>query len=374
MDLTRGTCLWAALSTWAGLASAVTAPQPEAAAERGYSLQYWAAPSCPDAAALAQAIESRTPGAVQQGPEVAAAKLRVELREDGTSTLWIDLPEGSSRREFPQAACADALASIAVIASMVLEADASERVATAQTLMDRVAPTAPSAEPTTPSAPAIGPPVAAAPVDAPPPAAPPAPPAPRSNRARELAPATGPSRLRFAVAAGALLESAVASDAPLGASAGVTAWLEPRQPSPWLPSIRLEAIATLPATVQASPGDVKLGLVAGRLHVCPLRLPVVASLQLVPCLTGDLGVLSARGTGKTVNPRQPTMPWVALGGTLRAQLALGRTLGVESWLGLRGLARSDTFVFGSPDSRGLPAYQVPSWSLGAGLGLSLALP
>ena len=141
-----------------------------------------------------------------------------------------------------------------------------------------------------------------------------------------------------------------------------------------MPRIQGEALASFPATVQATQGAVKLGLVAGRLHLCPLRWPIVASLAVVPCVTGDLGVLRARGVGATLNPQTPTMPWLALGGTMRAQLALGRVVGLESWLGLRGLVRADTFVFGPSEKPDSTAYQVPRWSLGAGIGLTLALP
>jgi hypothetical protein len=349
------------LVTWSGLAGAVTAPAV-ATTERGYSLEYRAVGGCPDAATLVHAIESRTPGAVSH-PASAAVNLRVELREDGTSTLWIELPEGGSRREFPRAPCADAVASIAVIVSMVLEADASQRRATVQSVMDEVAPDSPSPSPPTLDVPTTAPTLSVAPARDVAATTPPRQPTQRSARRR--------SSLRFAVTAGPLLESAVAENAGWGANVGVAAWLEPRRPSVWVPSIRAEALATLPATVQASQGDVELRLWGARLHACPLRFLVGASLRLVPCLTGDLGVLRVRGTGQTVAPENPSMPWLALGGTLRAQLALGGAFGLESWLGLRGLARADTFVFSSPD---LLAYQVPQWSLGAGVGLSLALP
>jgi hypothetical protein len=353
--------LWV-LVTWTSLAGAVTAPA--ATAERAYSLQYHAVAGCPDAAALVHAIESRTPGAMS-GPESAAVNLRVELREDGTSTLWVELPEGLSRREFPPATCADAVASIAVIASMVLEADISQRRATVDAVMGDGAPEQPDQTPPKLDAPTIAPTLPSAPA--------------RdvaggtTTRARQPAQRSQRRRssLGFALTAGPLLESAVAENAAWGANAGIAAWREPRRPSVWVPSVQAEALATLPTTVQASRGDVELRLLVGRLHVCPLRFLVGSRLRLVPCLTGDLGVLRARGTGQTVDPEERNMPWLALGSTFRAQLALGRALGLESWLGLRGLARADRFVFSNPD---LLAYQVPQWSLGAGLGLSLALP
>ena len=358
--MASGIGLGLAIVTSAGLAGAATVAQENA--ERSYSLLYEAAADCPDATVLTRAIESRTPGAVQQTSDTAAVRLRVQLRADGTSTLWVDLPEGGSRREFPAAACADAVASMAVISSMVLEAGAAGRAAATQSMMDRVEPAAPSAEP--PAEPA-----AQATQNAPSAKAgatsPTAPAQPTPSAAPK------PTRARVAFPAGVLLESAVARGAALGASVGVAAWLEPPQPSLWQPGIRLEVLGTLPATVHAAQGDAVLRLLAARLHVCPLRFPIGATLRLFPCVTGDLGSLSARGSGASLDQRATkTMPWRALGGTLRAELALGHLVSLESWLSLRGLTRADRFVF-SPD---FTAYQVPQWSLGAGLGVSVSLP
>jgi hypothetical protein len=236
MDPSSGTTIWNIIMWWVGLAGAA-APN---AAERGYSLEYQAAASCPDSSALTQAIESRTPGAQQQPGHRAAVQLRVELRDDGTSTLWLQLPEGSSRREFPKAACADTVTTIAVIASMVLEADAAERSAISQSVMERVAPAAPPFEAPPPSADSKQKSVA--------PLAP-APRAPSPPRVKQGAPpAADSARLRVGLAAGALLESAVAEGAAFGASAGVTGWLEPARPSVWVPRVQAEVLATQPAT------------------------------------------------------------------------------------------------------------------------------
>ena len=360
--MASGIGLGLAIVTSAGLAGAATVLQENA--ERSYSLLYEAAADCPDATVLTRAIESRTPGAVQQTSDSAAVRLRVQLRADGTSTLWVDLPEGGSRREFPAAACADAVASIAVISSMVLEAAAAGRAAATQSMMDRVEPAAPPAEPAAEPTPAA-------------PSAPSAPSAkagatsPTAPAQRTPSAAPKPKRARVAFPAGALLESAVAHGAALGASVGVAGWLEPPQPSLWQPGIRLEVLGTLPATVHAAQGDAVLRLLAARLHVCPLRFPIGATLRLFPCVTGDLGSLSASGSGASLNQHATkTMPWRALGGTLRAELAWGHLVSLESWLSLRGLTRADRFVF-SPD---FTAYQVPKWSLGAGLGVSVSLP
>ncbi|HEX2874347.1 MAG TPA: hypothetical protein VHP33_24000 [Polyangiaceae bacterium] len=359
MDPSSGTTIWSIIMWWAGLAGAA-GPAPNAA-ERGYSLEYQAAKGCPDSSVLAQAIETRTPSAQQAPVNRAAVQLRVELRDDGTSTLWLQLPQGSSRREFPKADCADTITTIAVIASMVLEADVSERSATAQSVMERVDPASAPPQPGPPSA--VSEPTLVAP-------AAPALSDPAPLGVNKDAPLSDSSRLHVALAAGLLVESAVAEGAAFGASAGITGWLEPARPSVWVPRVQAEVLATVPANVQADQGDVELQLTAARLHLCPLRFTVGERLQLVPCLTADAGWLRAEGAGATLNPRRASMPWLALGGTARAQLALGRVVSLESWLGLRGLTRADSFVF-SPN---VPAYQVPHWSLGAGLGVSAALP
>jgi hypothetical protein len=358
-----GTSIGFAMLTWLG---AVGPDVPaQAPSERGYSLEYRAAAGCPDAAAMAQAIETRTPGALQAPTNSAAVKLRVEVRDDGTSTLWIELPDVVSRREFPQAACVEAVTSMAVIASMVLEAEVSERAATTRSMMDRFDP--------------ITAPVEEAVVENPPLAVPPSP-ATTASRTTTLPPsrkgasaaADAPkrARARIALLAGVLVESAVASDAALGGSVGVALWLEPGRSRLWRPRLHAELLGTLPSTVRAGQGDVELRLLAGRLHVCPVSVPVVQGLRIVPCFTGDYGDLQGRGTGLTVNSRTRNMPWLALGGTLRAQLGEPRVFSLESWLGLRGLTRADTFGF-APQ---IPAHEVPHWSLGAGLDLAITLP
>ena len=118
---------------WAGLAN-VPPPAPHAA-ERSFSLAYTAPASCPSAEALAQSIEARTPGAWQQPTREAAVQLRVQLRDDGRSTLWVELPEGVSRREFPHAECARTANTIAIISAMLLDADTLERPSKAQALL-----------------------------------------------------------------------------------------------------------------------------------------------------------------------------------------------------------------------------------------------
>lgn len=100
-------------------------------AEQTYSLDYTAATGCPDAVILAQSIQARTATAALAAPEIAAVRVKVEVEPDGQSRFWIQLGDVSFQRDLPSAPCADAVASIAVIVSMVLEAEPASRVSLA---------------------------------------------------------------------------------------------------------------------------------------------------------------------------------------------------------------------------------------------------
>jgi hypothetical protein len=292
--------------------------------------------------------------------DVASVRLRVELTSDGHSTLWIGLPEGTSRREFRETVCADAVLSIAVMASMVLEMDAAQRFAATASFMDSSEPAAPKLK----SAPAA----ADAPLSVP--IAPPLP-AVVSLRSNASAPSPRESfSLVWRLAGGALLESAVASSAPLGATLGVDASLERTARSVWAPSARLELLGTLNATEHAAAGDASLRLLAARAHVCPVALVPARVFRLLPCLSFDAGSLRARGTGATPNPITRHMPWLTAGVMLRAELSLGLGVSLEAEAGLRRLSRHDRFFFRTDST----AYQVPAWSTGLGLGLAVRMP
>ena len=333
--------------------------------QRGYFLAYSAPAGCPERAALEAAIASRTPGAVSEGEGFAVVKLRAELGASGLSTLWLELPEGTSRREFRDATCADVVASMAVIASMVLEADASERATAARALFEPI-PDEPAAAPGSSSAPTVVEPAALAvrpraapspaparPVDAP------ASPKPRDER-----------RLGVALAAGVGVESAVASSMAWGGSVGLAFSLESQRRTWWTPTLQAEFFATLESSEQTpGVGEAELQLLTGRLHACPLRIPLTHRVRLLPCVTGDVGSLRARGAGEARNPNTSYMPWLALGGTLAAQVALGGRFSLHSSFAARGLNRADRFKFNEQYT----AYKVPAWSLGASVGLVLSL-
>ncbi|HKY39339.1 MAG TPA: hypothetical protein VJN18_25550 [Polyangiaceae bacterium] len=340
-----------------GLLAATSGLAQAPAADRAFSLDYSAPAECPDGLTLVTAVQARTEHAALVPADVAAVRFTARLLEDGRTKLDVDLPEGSFRREF-SAPCQDALASIAIIAAMVLETEPTQRkslierpsespAAEAAFPAEEPAPASPAPKPTDPTPPK---PVAPA---SPPPARPRAPP---------------PDRLVLAALAGGGMETAVAPTPPLGVSVGLEGFLD--RTSSWAPSVAAGMFATTTSTHTTSEGEGQFRLFAGHVRACGWRLPIGAPFRLMPCLVVEAGSLYASGGGAVVNVRTPSMPWLAGGAVLRVQLDLARALALEASGGLKVLARRDRFVF----RPGRLVYEVPRWSAGLGLGLSLRLP
>jgi hypothetical protein len=173
--------------------------------------------------------------------------------------------------------------------------------------------------------------------------------------------------LAWAVTAGGALETAVAPTPPLGVTAGVEAFVD--RASWWAPGLQAAVLATSTSTYVAAGGEARFRLLAGHLKACVGRLPPGRAFRLVPCAVLEAGSLFAEGGGSAVNERQTTMPWLAGGALLRAQLDLASNLSLEGSAAIKLLARPDTFIF-RPNSL---VYQVPRWSFGLGLGLTLRL-
>jgi hypothetical protein len=358
-----GRCLWMGWA-WLLATSPARAQASSSDEQRRFAVEYQAPNGCPDALALIAAIASRSPGASAVAPEAAAVRFRVELSVDGHDTLWVDLPEGSSRREFEANSCAEALESMAVIASMVLEADPKARLSATEAAV----PSAPAAGQPAPSV--VVEPIPAAKRPAPPA---PAPLAPAARRENEIARAPGRDhrsrKLRFSVSAGGALEAAVAPSPPWGATAGVEASLT--RARFLAPSLRAETFVSSKGVERTARGEGSFWLWTGRLSACPVRLALAQPFRLLPCLAFDAGSLHAQGGGAATHTKKQTMPWLAGGAMLRAQLDVWRGLSLEASGSVRALARRDSFIFSRPDSL---VYAVPALSWGLAAGVSLRLP
>jgi hypothetical protein len=357
MAVTRGWRVYLWLSVlWTTTALAQPVAVEPSNPARSFALDYTSHAGCPNAAALVDAIVARSAGAMSVAPEAAVVRLKVVLLAEGRSTLWVDLQEGSFRREFNAPSCDEAVATIAVIASMVLEAEPAARRAMAESVPAAPAEAAPDSappQPTPDAAPVPPPPVVRTP----------------ARRPRRLAPPTAPrprelDRLLWAIAAGGALETAVAPTPPFGVVVGIDSWLS--RASVWSPSLRVAFFATATATEHTDAGDGKFRLLAGQLHVCPLRLAASRSLRFSPCVTFEAGSLQAEGAGATRNALTPKMLWLTGGALLRAQLDVAGPLSVEATAGGKVLSQHDEFVL----RPGSLVYQVPGLSAGFGLGLS----
>jgi len=326
-------------------ASAHAQALPATPASRTLQVDYSAPDVCPTRAEFVAAILTREPLASVIDSNEAAIHLRVEVVSGGRSTLWIDLENGSSRRDVDGASCQDAVASMALIAAMVLEATPEERPLAADRAMAQS-----GASETAQPGPAKA--VVPAPSSSVPAAAAVASPAVHS---RQLGFWAGSLSLEL------ITESAVAWPPPLGLAAGVE--LRRTSLSGWGVVGRAEALATLAATERDQDGAADLRLLAGRVSACASK-QLSQSWRVLPCITFDAGELYAAGT-QVAAAQKATMPWLACGLLLRAHYDLNAAWGIEAALGAKLLARHDRFYF-RPSST---VYEVPPFSAGATFGL-----
>lgn len=348
-------------ASFAALSASLVASAQDSSAtpttDRSYSLVYRAAAGCPGAVDVARAIAARAVGSSQTDAAAAAVHLTLELRASGDSSLWVDLAEGSFRRDFHADSCGEAVESMAVIAAMVLDTAPAERRALA---------VLPSAEFTVEPEPQGG----GATADAAAPQLPDALPRPlpadvRAAGDRQASkPRSVPVRSwSWAVAAGGAFESAVAPTPPPGVTAALETWQVLGEW--WAPAVRVSLLSTASASTQVKDGDAQFRLLAGRLALCPLRRGVGARLQVVSCADLELGSLRAQGGGAAVNERSASMLWLAPGASLRARLALTDRWGLEVAAGAKRLLRRDHFIF-KPSSH---IYYLPATSFDLGAGV-----
>jgi hypothetical protein len=317
------------------------------AAAPSFTVSYAAAADCPSQATFEAAVLARAPRArkVAQGADLSF-EAQLSPAEGRARQLRITLPDGSSEmREIVADGCAEAVQSMAIIAAMMLEAQATDS-------HDSASEPSPAAENQVPAAPKI---------------------APSENAAAKVAntdlraPSKGPELREPApttwltIAAGGVIESAaapspafgVAVAAELGGSAN--GWLAP--------SVRLSLVGAQAKTVETSAGDARFRLALGRLHLCGLRAGSDrAGVRL--CAEIEGGALFGQGINAR-NSRGQTMPWLGGGLGLLGNIGLTRALSVDLGAGGRGLLLHDDFVF-APQTT---LHQVPvfAWNFAAGL-------
>ncbi|MEO7034986.1 MAG: hypothetical protein ABI548_13840 [Polyangiaceae bacterium] len=322
-----------------------------------FSLDYAAAPGCPSPLDFEAALRARLPSARRVTQGVGVAQLRVQLPAANTgavSQIQVSLPDGTSvQRELPEASCTEAVASMAVIAAMALEADARSHAAPA-------APAAPESQSVS---------AAEAPAQL-------ALPAPKlkspslaavASSARSVATSTSPPRStnaagwRWSAIVSGGLESGVAPGLAPAALGGLDlaspAWgaLGPR--------VRLSGLYAERTRARALDVAVSFRLFAARLDLCPNGL-ARGRWSGTACLEAELGQLRGAASG-VEHPRDQSMTWFGLGLALQGAFALSPLFALQAATSVRALPRHDDFTIG-PAS----VQQVPHFALDFNLGLS----
>jgi hypothetical protein len=316
-----------------------------------FSVDYRAPVSCPGEAAFVRSILARSQTARLASGELAEVRFRAEISEREGLTqgvLVVELARGTSfRRAVPEAPCADVVASMAIIAAMVLDAVASGSEIPAEAEPPPPEPRSTEPVPVPPIAPVAAPPSAPLP-----------------------SPGTRPPRLALSVglAARVVGESAVAPRMYPGEEVGLDWLLDVSEQ--WLPSFRLSGLHVVSPPVHTSLGNAQFRFLAVRLSLCPTRWPAHSAFGVRPCLNGDGGELRVKGLD-TQNPRTRRVTWWAAGPSARLECLPWRWAGLELEAGLVFPGRHDSFVF-QPGP--VLVHRVPDLGTSVGLGAVLRFP
>lgn len=345
-ELTRWSALL--LASFVPAIAAGQSPKPPVT----FTLDYVAKGDCPGSESFQEAIRTRTEHAQLAPRAEAQVRFSVTLEPAGSankSVLRVQLRNGSTTvREVPDGACVDAMQSMAIIAAMVLEAQAAQTQANASG-----SEAGPGAQTNPPDEPTNSVPASTVRVTPPPVTV-----APTAGRPKTR-------RLEFLLALDGTSESALAPTPAPGVALGV----ELRRPSSsWLSfSGRLSGVLAQSSLVKTDSGDARFQLVTARLDLCGIQ-GRFAKLSVRACAQLDGGALRGRGLD-ALNQRDQYMPWLGLGLGARLELALVDRLGLELLGGGRGLIVHDRFAF----SPGTIIHEVPviAWNFGGGLSLHL---
>ncbi|MEP7050879.1 MAG: hypothetical protein ABJB12_11015 [Pseudomonadota bacterium] len=105
--------------------AALSAALAKAAEHAEFALDFGGAPGCPSEKAFEEALQARLPEArrVPESSFVPLLRVRLNVGSGQSRSLWLLLPDGTGvQREVSDAACSDAVQSMAVISAIALEA------------------------------------------------------------------------------------------------------------------------------------------------------------------------------------------------------------------------------------------------------------
>jgi hypothetical protein len=282
-------------------------------------IDYRAPESCPDRDWVLRRIRARTERFQLRPDDVAARIFAIAIAESGgrySGTLEITEPGPRARttsRRIEAPICNEVAEGLALIAALTIDPRARLEV---------------EEEPEK---------------EQPPPREPVTPPPPPRPLPLPSGPEPEPPALPYLSSGAGLAAASGIAPASLW---GMQAFVEVGKASEgnWLsPSLRLSVRHLRHDGIVFNEGIANFRLAAVAADVCPLRA-ASRTLEIRPCVTGELGSLRAAGT-QTPDPQQSDRGWAAVGGLLRVAVWLG-SLGLEASAGVEAPLRRDRFVLG----------------------------
>lgn len=133
------------------------------------------------------------------------------------------------------------------------------------------------------------------------------------------------------------------------------------------PLFGVSLMRTLTSRVEVQTSVATLRLTAARLQACPLAWLGESSVTLRPCGVIEAGFIDAAGTA-TADPQRVLAPWLAPGGSLRAELKLLTLLVIALDAGFVVPLFRPEFYF-DPDAPETVAFEVPPIGTSGQVGL-----
>jgi hypothetical protein len=317
---------------------AQTAPTP--------ALGYRAPATCPTAETFAARLRGQL-GGTQAWPDAGRA-LDVRIVEDGARYVGtLSLTEAGGRstaKTLDDPSCTALVDALILVAALALETDATDGRAPAPTPAPK-ATTSPATPPKSaqPSAPAPAQPSAPAPAPTPAPAVTPS---GGNEPSAEPRPSETSSTSRIGVLLGGLVAIGPAPNVLLGGALSLR-W-EAAAAGVFGPALELGGAVSRAPDATGANGTASFTWFAARAAAHLLRWSPLTGLTLRAGITGDLGVMQARGS-TTTSPASSSRLWASLGLAGAVEVRLGPGVALLPMIGAEAPLRRDLYAFGSTD-------------------------
>jgi hypothetical protein len=137
----------------------------------------------------------------------------------------------------------------------------------------------------------------------------------------------------------------------------------------WSPELRLGPAVAWSGDLLASPASATLAWLVGRADACPLRWPASGSFAARPCVTADVGAVSASATG-VPHPQSHVRPWGTVGLLALAEWWPAGPIFLDAQVSLSAALQRDQFYIAPTPV----VYQAPSLVPGAALDVGVHFP